>query len=233
MRRYTDANETKGQRVLRSPRFGVAMMTIAIATAMLSDTALAQGLQDADSPSSAHGSASGNEARELVTLPNPPTPSPLARIAPPETTPALTDRATVGRRSTISGSDALPAKPGARSPDVSNQKPLADALGGIVTNDAVTLVGEDFHTFFAQVWTQMPMSERYIVSVHERPSARYGSLVWVEYDQRRVFQAFLPIARSNVRVIAESAAASVLQTVMQADIARLLFHEADLGSDEM
>lgn len=79
----------------------------------------------------------------------------------------------------------------------------------------------------------MPMSERYNVSVHERPSARYGSLVWVEYDQRRVFQAFLPIARANVRPIAESAAASALQTVLQADISRLLFHEADLASDEM
>jgi curli production assembly/transport component CsgE len=31
------------------------------------------------------------------------------------------------------------------------------------------------------------LSERYIVSIHERPSARYGSLIWVEYEQRRVF----------------------------------------------
>jgi curli production assembly/transport component CsgE len=197
-------------------------MSLAVSVALLSGASFAQGTQDADSPTSAHGSASGNEARALVTLPNPPTPSALPKVSPPATTPALTDSATVGRQSTITGSN-----------HVTNQKPLVDALGGIVTNDAVTLVGQDFYTFFSQAWMQMPLSERYIVSIHERPSARYGSLVWVEYDQRRVFQAFLPIARSNVRVIAESAAASALQTVMQADIARLLFHEADLGSDEM
>lgn len=225
-----------GQGASGMPRVRVASMTIAITAALfgnLPNAAWAQGSLDADSPASAHGSASGNEARALVTLPNPPTPSPLAKVSPPVATPALTDSATVGRQSTISSSNTLPAKPGVRSPDVTNQKPLADALGGIVTNDAVTLVGQDFYTYFSQAWTQMPLSERYIVSVHERPSARYGSLVWVEFDQRRVFQAFLPIARSNVRPIAESAAASALQTVMQADIARLLFHEADLGSDEM
>jgi curli production assembly/transport component CsgE len=55
----------------------------------------------------------------------------------------------------------------------------------------------------------------------------------VEFEQRRVFEAFLPIARANVRPVAQGAAASSLQTVIQADIARLLFHETDLGSDEL
>lgn len=200
---------------------------------LMSAAVYAQDAQDAESPVSAHGSASGNEARALVTLPNPPTPGPLTKVRPLATKPALTDSATVGKQSTLSGNDTLATRPGARSPDVTNQKPLIDALGGIVTNNAVTLVGQDFYAWFSQAWTQMPLSERYIVSMHERPSARYGSLVWVEYDQRRVFEAFLPIARANVRPIAESAAASVLQTVMQADIARLLFHESDLAADEL
>ncbi|MDR5774018.1 MULTISPECIES: curli production assembly/transport protein CsgE [unclassified Caballeronia] len=230
MRHDGDANRISTKGAWRMPQFWVASMTFVTTAALLGNmvdnAAYAQGAQDADSPSSAHGSASGNEARALVTLPNPPTPSPLTRVRPQAASPALTDSATVSRQSTITGSNTLPAKPDARSP-------LVDTLGGIVTNDAVTLVGEDFYNFFAQAWTQMPMSERYNVSVHERPSARYGSLIWVEYDQRRVFQAFLPIARANVRPIAESAAASALQTVLQADISRLLFHEADLASDEM
>jgi curli production assembly/transport component CsgE len=169
-----------------------------------------------DTDQSAQGSTSNNQARPLVTIPNPPTPSPLAKVSPAISTPSLTN--------TLSG------KPGV---DVNNQTPVAEEIGGIVTDNAITLVGQDFYAAFAQAWIQMPMSERYMVSIHERPSARYGSLVWVEYEQRRVFEAFLPIARANVRPVAEGAAASALQTVMQADIARLLFHDADLGSDEM
>jgi curli production assembly/transport component CsgE len=124
-------------------------------------------------------------------------------------------------------------KPSARTADVDNQDALSDALGGIVTSDTITLVGQDFYTVFSQAWGAIPLSERYIVSVHERPSARYGSLVWVEFRQRRVFQAFLPIARANVRPIAENAASSAFQNVVQADLTRLLFHEADMASDEL
>jgi curli production assembly/transport component CsgE len=195
--------------------------------ASLAAVAVTAHAQDTD-PSAPHGSASGNEARALVSLPNPPAPSPLDKVSPPAITAALTDSATVSRQPSVAGAATLP-----RKPDVTSQAPVAEEIGGIVTNDAVTLVGQDFYAAFSQAWDQMPLSERYLVSVHERPSARYGSLVWVEYEQRRVFQAFLPVARANIRPIAEAAAAGALQTVMQADIARLLFHDTDLGSDEM
>jgi curli production assembly/transport component CsgE len=175
-----------------------------------------------DTDPSALGTASNSQARPLVSIPNPPTPGPLSKVAPVVTTPSLTNSATVSKSNTLPG-----------RPDVNNQTPVAEEIGGIVTDDVVTLVGQDFYDAFSKAWIQMPMSERYMVSIHERPSARYGSLIWVEYEQRRVFEAFLPIARSNVRPVAEGAAASALQTVMQADIARLLFHETDLGSDEM
>ncbi|KQR81648.1 hypothetical protein ASG35_04935 [Burkholderia sp. Leaf177] len=198
--------------------------TLAVASLALPIVATAQDID----PASAHGSASGDTARDLVTLPSPPAPSPLVKVRPVQTSPALTESATVSRQRTLTNNATLP-----RSPDVGGHLSVVEEIGGIVTNDAVTLVGQDFYASFSQSWTQMPMSERYVVSVHERPSARYGSLVWVEYGQRRVFQAFLPIARANIRPIAESAAASALQTVMQADIARLLFHDTDLGSDEM
>jgi curli production assembly/transport component CsgE len=183
-----------------------------------------------DTDQSAQGSTSNNQARPLVSIPNPPTPSPLAKVSPAISTSSLTNSATLSRQPTVAKTNTLSGKPGV---DVNNQTPVAEEIGGIVTDNAITLVGQDFYAAFAQAWIQMPMSERYMVSIHERPSARYGSLVWVEYEQRRVFEAFLPIARANVRPVAEGAAASALQTVMQADIARLLFHDADLGSDEM
>ncbi len=186
--------------------------------------------QDAE-PLSAGHAGSASEPKPLITLPTTPTPSPAGKTSPEASAP-LSNSATVNRSATLD-KNSLPQKPVARAADVNNQDPLDDALGGIVTTDTITLAGQDFYTAFSQAWSAIPLSERYIVSVHERPSARYGSLIWVEFRQRRVFQAFLPIARANVRPVAENAATVAFQNVMQADLSRLLFHEADMASDEL
>ena len=187
--------------------------------------------QDGES-SSAGQPGSSSDAKPLIALPTTPTPGPAERTGTGLVAP-LSGSATVNRSSTLEKNSALLHKPSARTADVDNQDALSDALGGIVTSDTITLVGQDFYTVFSQAWSAIPLSERYIVSVHERPSARYGSLVWVEFRQRRVFQAFLPIARANVRPIAENAASIAFQNVVQADLTRLLFHEADMASDEL
>lgn len=189
--------------------------------------------QDAETPPSSHESAP--QAQPLISLPSTPTPSPVNRTTP---LPAanglpLTPRGTVNAASSLEKSETLSGTPRARTADVNGQKSLDDTLGGTVTTDTVTLAGQDFYTWFAQAWSAIPLSDRYIVSVHERPSARYGSLVWVEYGERRVFQAFLPIARANVKPVADGAAQIAFQNVMQADLTRLLFRDADMASDEI
>jgi len=172
----------------------------------------------------------GRATQPLISLPTTPTPSAVGKTTPlPAANGApLSPRGTVNASESLEKSSTL-----AGAADVNGQKPLDDALGGVVTTDTVTLAGQDFYSWFAQAWSAIPLSERYIVSVHERPSARYGSLVWVEFGQRRVFQAFLPIARANVRPVAENAAQVAFQNVMQADLTRLLFRDADMANDEL
>ncbi|WP_086380506.1 CsgE family curli-type amyloid fiber assembly protein [Caballeronia sordidicola] len=190
--------------------------------------------QDAEAPVAFRPSAT-SPAQPLISLPSTPTPSPVGKTTPlPAANGApLSPRGTVNAATSLEKSSTLAGTPRSRSADVNNQQPLDDALGGVVTTDTVTLAGQDFYTWFAQAWSAIPLSERYIVSVHERPSARYGSLVWVEFGQRRVFQAFLPIARANVHPVAENAAQVAFQNVMQSDLARLLFRDADMATDEL
>jgi len=107
-----------------------------------------------------------------------------------------------------------------------------DNFGGLVTDETVTLIGRDFYGYFVNAWRDFPLNDRYVVTVGERPSARYGSLVWVEYQHKHVFQTFLPAARVNVKNIGIGAATASYQIVMQADIQQLLFHDADLAPDE-
>jgi curli production assembly/transport component CsgE len=190
--------------------------------------------QDAETQPTLHVNAA-SQVQPLISLPSTPTPSPVGNTTaqPAANGAPLTPRGTVNAASSLDKSATLSGTPRARTADVEGYQPLNDELGGVVTTDTVTLAGQDFYTWFAQAWSTIPLSERYIVSVHERPSARYGSLVWVEYNQRRVFQAFLPIARSNVKPVAEGAAQIAFQNVMQADLTRLLFRDADMATDEL
>ena len=108
-----------------------------------------------------------------------------------------------------------------------------DAYDGVVVNQTVTLVGHDFYRAFVAAWRDKPLSERYAVTVGERPSVKLGSQVWVEFNRRRVYQSFLPPARARVRGVGEQAAEIAYQNVVQSEAQRLLFRDPDLGADEI
>ena len=108
-----------------------------------------------------------------------------------------------------------------------------ELYGGVVVNQTVTVAGQDFYQYFVALWRDQANSERYAISVHERPSARWGSQVWVEYAQKRVFQAALPSTRAHVQPISARAVAIAYANVMQADVQRLLYRDKDIGADEL
>lgn len=116
--------------------------------------------------------------------------------------------------------------------DKANQSLHADTDSGVVTNQAVTVAGQDFYQYFVSAWRDKEGSERYMLSIHERPSARWGSEIWIEFAQRRVFRTYLPPARAAIKPISEEAADITYQAVLQADVQRQLIHDADLGRDE-
>lgn len=209
---------------------GMALIMIVALSAIVTNAFA----QDAETPAAFQPNAS-SQAQPLISLPSTPTPSLVGKTMPLPATNGgpLSSRGSVNAATSLDKSSTLEGTPRSRTADVNNQQRLDDAFGGVVTTDTVTLAGQDFYNWFAQAWSAIPLSERYIVSVHERPSARYGSLVWVEFGQRRVFQAFLPIARANVRPVAENAANVAFQNVMQSDLARLLFRDADMATDEL
>jgi curli production assembly/transport component CsgE len=118
-------------------------------------------------------------------------------------------------------------------PEVGDTRALDEALGGIVSNEVMTMIGQNFYNAFVTLWRDYPLAERYTISVHERPDPRWGSLVWVEYEHRRLFEAFLSPAHSDIKQAAGRAAAMAYQSVVRVDIDRLLFRDQDLGPDEM
>ncbi len=108
-----------------------------------------------------------------------------------------------------------------------------EMYGGIVVDNTITPAGQDFYQYFVAAWRDMALSERYAIAIHERPSARRGTQIWVEFAQRRVFQVALPSGRSAIRSLSEQAVELTAQKVADVDIERLLFRDPDMGADEI
>lgn len=110
---------------------------------------------------------------------------------------------------------------------------LEDPLGGIIVNRTVTVQGQDFYRFFSTWWRELDQDGRYTISIHERPSARWGSEVWVQFHRDRVFHMFLPPARSRTREISKTAVEIAFDNITQNELQRAIFQSEDLGPEEM
>lgn len=109
----------------------------------------------------------------------------------------------------------------------------SEPLRGVLVNQTMTVAGQEFFRSFAAGWRDLPVSQRYTVSIHERPSARQGTRIWVAFERETMFQAFLPPGRDQVLALSEQAVAMVGASIMDTDINRALFRDADLAADEI
>ena len=108
-----------------------------------------------------------------------------------------------------------------------------DPLGGIVVNRTVTVLGNDFYQYFSNHWREKDISSTYTISIHERPSARFGSEIWVQFRHKRMFHTFLPPARAATKDISAVAVDIVYQNITDSEVERILTRSPDLGPEEM
>ena len=127
---------------------------------------------------------------------------------------------------------AQPAATPGSNPDAGITIPQ-EQYGGLVANQTVTVAGQDFYQYFVSAWRDQALNERYAIAIHERPSARSGSRIWIEYAQRPIFQAVLPASRAAVKALSEQAVTITYQKVADTEVERLLFRDVDLGVDEI
>lgn len=105
-------------------------------------------------------------------------------------------------------------------------------VGGLVIGQTITLAGRTFYDSFAIAWSEKDETGRFTVAITERPTARLGSQVFVDYGNRRLFQMFLPPNRTLIPAIGTDAAAQVYQAILDYQLAQF-FGDPDLGRDEL
>ncbi len=110
----------------------------------------------------------------------------------------------------------------------------ADGHGtGVVTMEPVTVAGNDFCQAFIAAWRDLDGADLFTLAIRERPSARWGTQVWVEFGRHRIYQLRLPATRAAIPALGQEAARAAFQAVLQADLERQLDNDADLAPDEM
>ncbi|NYT78058.1 hypothetical protein H0A71_13730 [Alcaligenaceae bacterium] len=119
------------------------------------------------------------------------------------------------------------------SPLLSSGPIAADPLRGIVVNRTITTLGWDFYTDFTNVWRALHPESDFTLTITERPTAQYGSEIWIDYRDLRTYHTFLAPARSKVEDTAREAVQIVYQTITRYEEQSKLVKDKDLGPEEM
>ena len=107
-----------------------------------------------------------------------------------------------------------------------------EQASGFIVDRTVTHFGGEFMRLFSQAWRALPGTEEFDVTVFERPTARQGSLVWVEHNNRAIARAYLYAGRaSSIKPIAEATAEYVAQKIADDVLAGALFADPDLAKE--
>lgn len=119
------------------------------------------------------------------------------------------------------------------SPDVTSTRLLNRAeVAGLVVGQTVTMNGRAFYDGFASAWAELDEAGRFNVSILERPTARLGSQMFIDYGNKRMVQIALPTNRSQIPDISAGIAAQVYEGILKYQVAQVL-GEPDLARDEL
>lgn len=122
---------------------------------------------------------------------------------------------------------------GSTDAEKESRRLLEDPLTGIVINRTVTVLGKDFYHYFVTAWRHKDGDNRYTLTIYERPSARWGSEIWIEYQRNQMFRIFLSPARQAARKISEEAAEIVHRNIIENEIRKALTQSQDLADEEL
>ena len=86
---------------------------------------------------------------------------------------------------------------------------LEDEIYGFTNDMTITRSGHEFAYFYSSYRLKYLANAQYNLSIHERPSARWGNLLWITYQQETVFKIFLSPNQKDIKTIAEQAAQQV------------------------
>lgn len=130
--------------------------------------------------------------------------------------------------------DAVAADDDAIDSGILNERarPGIEQATGFIVDRTITQFGAEFVRFFSEAWRDQGAAEGVDVTVVERPSARWGSVVYIEYNNQPVARVFLYAGRSAaIKPLAVEAARYVAGRAADNALAGLLMRDPDLAKE--
>jgi curli production assembly/transport component CsgE len=110
---------------------------------------------------------------------------------------------------------------------------IEDEISGFTIDNTITRVGHDFARFLGDYRNTHYPDSTYNLTVHERPSARWGNLIWVTKDHQTLYRRFLQPSSTGLRETAEQAAESIHSKINQLKLKALFSDTIDIDKDEI
>ncbi len=109
---------------------------------------------------------------------------------------------------------------------------LEDEISGFNIDRTITRTGHDFARYMSEYRNLHYPDSDYNLTIHERPSARWGNLIWITYNDNTVFRRFISPSTNNIQRLAEEASQYIHEMVLQEKVRSSLTDHFDLGKDE-
>jgi curli production assembly/transport component CsgE len=121
-----------------------------------------------------------------------------------------------------------------RSATIETPQSGVDVVGGAIIDQSVTFIGQNFYQAFVQQWSELDPGERFTIVVKERPTARFGSFISVEYQGLVTYRTSLSVrSRGTIGQTAEAAASQVMGIIAEMEAEKLFQADSDVGSGEL
>ena len=134
-------------------------------------------------------------------------------------------------------SGALAANEGDANTPLESLQPEQESdrieIGGLVIDRTFTRFGQVFYHHFSRLREDEDPNARENITIHERPTARWGSLIWITHNRKVIFKTALSPGRNQQEQSAKLAWSQVRQTLEQQQIATLFMDTFDLEHDEL
>lgn len=105
-------------------------------------------------------------------------------------------------------------------------------LSGFIIDNTVSRSGGEFYRRFSERINEAGDLDFNLV-IKERPSARWGILIWVEMDNQQLYRRFLQPNVADMRDVGYAAADFVMQEIQRREIEALFQDPIDIGRDEL
>jgi curli production assembly/transport component CsgE len=95
-------------------------------------------------------------------------------------------------------------------------------VSGMVLDRTISGFGRDFSYYFSAYWRDLPATAGMTLVIQERVYPQAGTLLWLELNQRRIYQTYLGRRQQDMRMFAEQAVIATIEEIARLQSANML-----------